>query len=212
MPTQPLPIAVLISGYGSNLQALIDAIDNQQLPAKITLVISDQPTAQGLERAKQAGIPTAVIDRADYPDRTAFDNALQQHIERSGAQLVVLAGFMRILGAQMTNHFYGRLVNIHPSLLPKHPGLNTHQRAIDAHDKEHGTTVHLVTEGVDEGPILAQARTTILPDDTADTLKTRVQRLEHTLYPTVIRWFAENRVRVEGKSVHLDLPKERNPQ
>lgn len=179
-------IAVLISGNGSNLQALIDAIAEGRLHARITVVICNNPGAYGLERAHQAQIPTVVIDHRLYPRRSDFDQALLLTLQRYQPQIVALAGFMRILGSAVIEHFPQRIINIHPSLLPKYPGLNTHQRALDAGDKEHGVTIHLVTSGLDSGPILAQQSFLIDPQDTADSLQQKAHQIEHQLYPDVL--------------------------
>lgn len=203
-----LQIAVLISGNGSNLQAIIDAINNGTLPAKISLVLSDREDAFGLERAKKAHIKTLFLNPRDYPSRDAFDDALKNILDAHSVNLVVLAGFMRILGTQLVEHFAGRLINIHPSLLPDYKGLNTHQSVLNANEKIHGTTVHFVTESLDGGPIIAQAKLAIQPEDTTERLKSRIQKLEHILYPTVIKWFAEKKLQwltdgiyFEGKKI-----------
>jgi phosphoribosylglycinamide formyltransferase-1 len=199
----PLPIAVLISGYGSNLQAIIDAVQNG-LPAQIIVVISNRADAYGLERARRAHIPTQIINPADYSDRVAYDTALQQCLEQYQPQLIVLAGFMRILSPAFVHHFRGRLINIHPSLLPKYPGLNTHQRVLTAGDKEHGVSIHFVTEAVDGGPIIAQARLAVAAGDAPDTLQQKIHHLEHQIYPQVIHWFAEKRLIFRDNVVYFD--------
>nr|VFJ63317.1 MAG: formyltetrahydrofolate-dependent phosphoribosylglycinamide formyltransferase [Candidatus Kentron sp. DK] len=180
------PIVVLISGRGSNLQAIIDAA-GRDLPVEIRAVISNQPDAFGLERARRAGIGTAVLSHRSFSSREAFDAALQSAIEKFEPRLVVLAGFMRILTPGFVRHFAGRLINIHPALLPQLPGLDTHERAIAAGLKEHGATVHFVTEEVDAGPIIAQAKVPVLPGDTPDTLAGRVLVEEHRIFPEAIR-------------------------
>lgn len=197
-------IVVLISGSGTNLQAIIDAIEAGQIPGRITLVISNRPNALGLERAARHGIPTLVIDHKEYDDRNAFDQALQQAIDAQQPALVVLAGFMRILTDRFVRHFEGRLVNIHPSLLPKFKGLNTHARAIEAGEREHGCSVHFVTPELDAGAIIGQARVAITRDDTADSLAAKVQRLEHKLYPACIALFCKGALTVKGDVVYLD--------
>jgi phosphoribosylglycinamide formyltransferase-1 len=192
----PLPIAVLISGQGSNLQAIIDAID-QGLAAEIRIVISNQPQAFGIERARKAGICTAVIPHQAFKhNRDAYDQVLIEYLEAYQPELIVLAGFMRILGPDFVQRFHHRILNIHPSLLPKYPGLDTYAKAIAAREKQHGTTVHLVTNDLDGGPILAQATVDINPDETPDSLKAKVQQLEHQLYPAVIRLFTEGKLEV----------------
>ncbi len=200
---RPLPIVVLISGNGSNLQAIIDAI-SAGLPAEIRAVISNNPQAYGLNRARKAGIPAEVIDHHEYDSRPAFDQALMSRIDHYQAKLVVLAGFMRILTDEFVKHYYGHMINIHPSLLPRYQGLNTHQRALDAEDKIHGVSVHFVTPELDAGPVIRQAEIPIHANDDADTLAQRIHEQEHIIYPQVIRWFAEGRLRLQGNSVLLD--------
>ena len=190
-PSQPARLVVLISGTGRNLQALIDAAERDDLHARIVLVISNRPGVQGLARAEAAGIATQTIDHRDYPTREAFDQVLGDAIAAVEPDIVALAGFMRILTAEFIRRFEGRMLNIHPSLLPKYKGLKTHARALEAGDSEHGCSVHEVTARLDDGPILGQARVPVLPDDTADTLAARVLEQEHRLYPAVLRRFAE---------------------
>jgi phosphoribosylglycinamide formyltransferase-1 len=189
-----LPIVVLISGRGSNLNAIIDAMDAGELPVEIRAVISNRPEAPGLQRAALAGIRTIVIDHACHRDRAAFDRTLCTTIDALQPRLVVLAGFMRILTPEFVEHFHGRLLNIHPSLLPAFPGLHTHQRALEAGCKEHGASVHFVTAAVDGGPVIAQTRVPVYANDTATTLSERVLQREHRLYPMVIKWYAEQRL------------------
>ncbi len=193
----PLPIVVLISGRGSNLQSIIDAIAAGELPVEIRAVISNRPDAQGLQRAARASIATRVVDHRQYPERMAFDAALQAAIDDYRPQLVVLAGFMRILTPALVQHYRGRMINIHPSLLPEFPGLNTHQRVLDAGRKETGATIHFVTEETDGGPAILQARVAVLTGDDADSLAARVLEQEHRVYPVVIRWYAEGRVQLD---------------
>jgi phosphoribosylglycinamide formyltransferase-1 len=193
-------IAVLISGNGSNLQAFIDAIAEGRLAAKITVVISNNPGAFGLERAHRAQIPTVVIDHHHYPRRVDFDQALLLTLQRFNAELIVLAGFMRILGETIIEHFPQRIINIHPSLLPKYPGLNTHQRALDAGDKNHGVTIHLVTSNLDAGPILAQQSFTIDAEDDANTLREKAHKIEHQLYPDVVAKITSGEIKNLPKS------------
>ncbi|QBQ56321.1 phosphoribosylglycinamide formyltransferase [Nitrosococcus wardiae] len=199
--SQRLPLVILISGRGSNLQAILDQSRTGQLPVEIRAVISNRPQAQGLERARLAGIETRVLDHRLYPNREAFDLALMEVIDRYAPELVVLAGFMRILTAGFVHHYQGRLMNIHPSLLPHFPGLDTHRRALQAGLREHGASVHFVTNKVDGGPIILQARVPVYPDDTPDTLAARVLQEEHRIYPEAIRAFAEGRIRLEGEQV-----------
>ena len=182
--------AVLISGHGSNLQALLDAAAAADYPAAITLVLSNKEEAYGLTRAENAGVPIAVIPHGNYADRESFDRVMNAALESHEIELVVMAGFMRILSDWFVRKWQGRLINIHPSLLPKYKGLDTHQRAIDAGDKEHGATVHWVSPELDSGEIILQESLTIMPDDTAATLKERVHALEHQLYPTAVRGVA----------------------
>ncbi|MEW6645739.1 MAG: phosphoribosylglycinamide formyltransferase [Pseudomonadota bacterium] len=198
-----LPIAVLISGSGSNLQAIIDAVQ-AGLPAEIRAVISNKAGAYGLERARLAGIPTHVLNHKDFPDRESYDAALAQLIDDSKAELVVLAGFMRILSAGFVRRYEGRMLNIHPSLLPRHRGLDTHARALAAGDDEHGATVHFVSPELDAGPLILQARVPVQPGDSAESLAARVLREEHRIYPEAIGWFAAGRLRLENGRALLD--------
>lgn len=179
-------IAVLISGNGSNLQAIIDAVNQGQIQAEIVLVLSNKASAYGLQRAQQANIPTEILSGKDFDSRESYDMALQKILDTYRPDLIVLAGFMRILSENFVNHFAGKLINIHPSLLPKYKGINTHQRVLDAGDKIHGVTIHYVTADLDDGPIIEQASLEVLSDETADTLEARIHQLEHELYPRVI--------------------------
>jgi phosphoribosylglycinamide formyltransferase, formyltetrahydrofolate-dependent len=195
---------VLISGSGSNLQAFIDGVANDSLPLDLALVISNQASAHGLKRAEQAGIDTTLIEHTAYASRQEFDQALMRAIDGVDAQLVILAGFMRILTEGFVNHYQGRLINIHPSLLPKYPGTNTHQRALDAGDSHHGATVHFVVPEGDAGPIIVQGQMSIYANDTAQSLQQRIHKIEHQIYPLAARWFAQNRLSVENDQVLLD--------
>ncbi|MAT91662.1 MAG: phosphoribosylglycinamide formyltransferase [Halioglobus sp.] len=197
-------LGILISGRGSNMLAFIDACARGELDADIAVVLSNKPGAGGLEKAAAAGIPTACIDHRDYASREAFDAALVGELERHDIDAVVLAGFMRILTPVFIEPFYGRLFNIHPSLLPKYPGLNTHQRALDAGDAEAGVTVHFVTPELDGGPPVLQARVPVLAGDSAETLAARVLEQEHLIYPLAIRWFLEGRLQLRGDGACLD--------
>ena len=188
------PIAVLISGSGSNLQALIDACEKPDFPCRIVLVLSNKAEAFGLQRAARAGLPTQVTSHKDFADRPAFEQALDAAIRASGAEIVCLAGFMRILQDEFVQKWAGKMLNIHPSLLPKYKGLHTHQRAIAAGDAEAGCTVHLVVPEMDSGPILLQARVPVLKDDTAETLAARVLQKEHEIYPAALKMLAEQEV------------------
>ncbi|MEP9316895.1 phosphoribosylglycinamide formyltransferase [Pseudomonas sp. LABIM340] len=200
----PCNVVVLISGSGSNLQALIDSLAGADTPAVIRAVISNRADAYGLERARQANIETRFLDHKSYADRESFDAALIQAIDGFGADLVLLAGFMRILSADFVRHYQGRLLNIHPSLLPNYKGLHTHQRALEAGDAEHGCSVHFVTEELDGGPLVVQAAIPVESDDTPETLAQRVHVQEHVIYPLAMRWFAEGRVRLGEHGATLD--------
>ena len=197
-------LAVLISGTGSNLQAILDAIDAGELPARVSLVLSNKAGAAGLARAERAGVPAQAIDHRGFPDRASFDQAMIERIDAHGADTVVLAGFMRILSPGFVRHYQGRLINIHPSLLPKYPGLNTHARALEAGDREHGCSLHFVTDELDGGPLIAQARFPVAANDTAETLSEKVQAREHRLYPQVLRWRAQQRLQMTDQGVELD--------
>ena len=199
-----LPIVVLISGNGTNLQAVIDAASRGELPAEIRAVISNRPQAFGLQRARSAGIPVEVVDHTRYPDRDGFDAALQTAIDRYRPALVVLAGFMRILTPQFVRHYHGRMLNVHPSLLPAFRGLDTHRRALAAGVKEHGVSIHFVTDELDGGPVIVQQKIPILPGDDAARLAARVQEEEHRLYPRVIRWFAQGRLKLHDNRIMFD--------
>jgi len=192
-------LVILISGRGSNMQALIEA----KLPLRIAAVISNKPDAAGLEIAKQHGVESRVVDHRAYPDREAFDAALVETIDHFHPDLVVLAGFMRILGDGFVNRYQGRLMNIHPSLLPAFPGLDTHARALREGVKTHGCTVHFVTPQLDHGPIIVQASVPVLPDDTEQTLEARVLQQEHRIYPQAVRWFAKGRLKLSDNRVEI---------
>lgn len=199
-----LPIVVLISGRGSNLQAIIDAAGDADSPFAVSAVISNRPRAAGLARARRAGIATRVVDHSAHADRESFDAALAEAIDAYQPGLVVLAGFMRVLTADFVARYERRLINIHPSLLPEFPGLDTHQRAIDSGAREHGTSVHFVTADLDSGPLIAQARVAVQAGDDAEALAARVLAQEHRILPRAIRWFAEGRLAVDGGRVLLD--------
>lgn len=192
-------IVILISGRGSNMEAMLAA----QLPVEIAAVISNKADAQGLVTAQQAGIATAVVDHRQHASREAFDRELAATIDRFAPDLVVLAGFMRILTPAFVAHYDGRLLNIHPSLLPSFPGLHTHQRALDEGVRIHGCTVHFVTADLDHGPIVAQAAVAVRPDDNESSLAARVLAEEHRLYPQAVRWFAEDRLRLRDGRVEV---------
>ncbi len=204
-------IVVLISGGGSNLQAVIDQVANGTIDAEISLVISNNPDVKGLQRANHAGIPTALVNHREYDSRDSFERELIRQIDSHQPDLLVLAGFMRIFNAGFTNHYAGRMLNIHPSLLPKFKGVHTHERALQAGDKEHGATVHFVTSELDGGPLVIQAIVPIKDTDTASDLAARVLVQEHVIYPIAIKWFCEGRLTLDGNQVCLDkqpLPKE----
>ncbi len=204
MNAAPAPLVIVISGRGSNLQAVLDAQHAGRLPIAIRAVICNNPAAPGFEVARAAGLVTQVVDHRDHLDRAGFDRALMDAIDRYDPHLVVLAGFMRILGADFINHFAGRLINIHPSLLPAFRGLNTHTRALAAGARQHGASVHFVSNEVDGGPIIIQAALPILPGDNATTLAARVLEQEHRILPLAIRWYVEGRLSVRDGRVLLD--------
>lgn len=196
-------IVILISGRGSNMQAIVRAAQSEKWPARIAAVISNRADAEGLVFAREQGIATAVVSNKDYASRDAFDGALQTEIDRFSPDLVVLAGFMRILTAPFVEHYAGRMLNIHPSLLPSFPGLGTHRQALMAGVKVHGATVHFVTPNLDHGPIVAQAAVPVLPDDTEQTLSERVLVQEHIIYPRAARWFIEGRLSISNGLVRF---------
>ncbi|MCU1789106.1 phosphoribosylglycinamide formyltransferase [Pectobacterium polaris] len=197
-------IVVLISGHGSNLQALIDACKNGRLKGKIVAVFSNNAEAYGLERAQNANIPTCVLNPEDFADRAAFDAALANEIEQYEPALVILAGYMRILSPEFVAQFAGKILNIHPSLLPKYPGLHTHRKALENGDREHGTSVHFVTDELDGGPLVLQAKVPVFSDDTEESLSERVKTHEHTIYPMVINWFLNGRLVMRDNEAWLD--------
>ena len=198
-----LKVGVLISGRGSNMAALIEAAKQPEYPAEIACVVSNVASAGGIATAKAAGIATAVIPHKDYPDRETFDKAVSAELEKHGVGLLAMAGFMRVQSPWFPTHWAGRIINIHPSLLPAFKGLHVQQQALDAGVRLSGCTVHFVTPDLDSGPIIAQAAVPILPGDTADTLAARILRQEHRLYPMVVRWFAEGRIAGTGGRVEV---------
>ncbi|MEX0605180.1 phosphoribosylglycinamide formyltransferase [Marinobacter sp.] len=203
-------IVVLASGNGTNLQTLIDATASQDFPGKIVAVGCNRPQAFALERASQAGIETFTVDHTEHDSRESFDTALRAEIDRYAPDLLVLAGFMRILTTEFVRRYHGIMINIHPSLLPRYTGLGTHQRALDAGDKVHGVSIHFVTEDLDGGPVIAQAEVMISPEESAASLAEKVRVKEHLLYPIVVRWYCEGRLKMEADRVHFDgapLPK-----
>jgi phosphoribosylglycinamide formyltransferase-1 len=196
-------IVILISGRGSNMEAIVRAQQAEAWPARIAAVISNKPDAKGLAFAASHGIPTAVVPNKEFPTREAFDAALQETIDRFNPDLVVLAGFMRILTAPFVEHYAGRMLNIHPSLLPLFPGLHTHRQALEAGVAEHGATVHFVTAELDHGPAVIQARIPVLPGDTEDSLAERLLAEEHVIYPQAVRLFVEDRLSIENGEVRI---------
>jgi phosphoribosylglycinamide formyltransferase-1 len=196
-------IVILISGRGSNMEALIAARDAGTLPVNIAAVISNRPDAAGLETAARAGIVTHYVDHKGFADRERFDAALAECIDQFAPDLVVLAGFMRILSDGFVRHYAGRLLNIHPSLLPAFPGLHTHRRALEEGVRIHGCSVHFVTPALDHGPIVIQAAVPVLDGDDEATLAARVLREEHRIYPQAVRWFAEGRLAIAGGCVRV---------
>ena len=194
-------VVILISGRGSNMEALIAARDAGELPVSIAAVISNRPEARGLETAARAGIAAVALDHKAFASREAFDGALAECIDQHAPDLVVLAGFMRILGEDFVRHYEGRLLNIHPSLLPAFPGLNTHRRALEEGVRLHGCTVHFVTPALDHGPIILQAAVPVLDSDSEDSLAARVLAQEHVIYPRAVRWFAEGRLQLQNGRV-----------
>lgn len=195
-------VVVLISENGSNLQALMDFSSAGNY--RVSGVISNKPDAYGLQRAKQSNIPTTVVDHKQYASRDLFDQALSQAIDEYEPGLIVLAGFMRILGADFVKRYQGKILNIHPSLLPNYPGTNTHQRVLDAGEKIHGVSVHFVTEELDGGPVIAQESIAIEPIDNAETLALKIREKEHVLYPAVVSLFADGRLSLDENSAFLD--------
>ncbi|MCW9013332.1 MAG: phosphoribosylglycinamide formyltransferase [Gammaproteobacteria bacterium] len=202
--SKPLPIVVLISGSGTNLQAIIDAIAAGKLNAEIRAVISNRPNVKGLERAEKAGIPAHLLDHQLFDGRESFDQALQALIDSYQPELVILAGFMRILTEAFVSHYEGRMLNIHPSLLPEFTGLDTHQRVLDAGRQQHGVSVHFVTNELDSGPLVIQAVIPVSPNDTADSLADRIQTQEHIIYPMSIEWFVQGRLSYKNNASYLD--------
>ncbi|WP_163832951.1 phosphoribosylglycinamide formyltransferase [Spartinivicinus ruber] len=201
MTKKPINVVVVISGSGSNLQALIDQAT--AININITGVISNIASAYGLTRATNANIPTEVVDHTQFADRDTFDTALMATIDRYQPDLVILAGFMRILTPAFTKYYTGRMLNIHPSLLPKYRGLHTHRRALEAGDKEHGATVHFVTEELDGGPNVIQAIVPVVKMDTEASLMEKVQQKEHKIYPQAVAWFAEGKLKMEDNKAFL---------
>ena len=205
-----LALAVLVSGSGSNLQAIIDAIENGTLDASIKTVVCNNPEAYGLQRAQKHGIETRVIDHRDYPQREAYDLALGDYLQSQAPDYIVLAGFMRILGAAFIERFQNRILNIHPSLLPDYKGLDTHRRALANGETRHGVSIHLVTAELDDGPILLQASYPIEPGDTVEDMQATGHRLEHQMYPRLLGWISENKLSIDtdGRILYEQSPLE----
>jgi phosphoribosylglycinamide formyltransferase-1 len=198
------PVVILISGRGSNMRSLIEQSQDPGSPYTVCRVFSDKPEAPGLELARNLGVPALAMPAAATTDRAAYDRALAAAIQIYSPSLIVLAGFMRILSVQFVRDFAGKILNIHPSLLPKFPGLHTHRRALEAHEPEHGATVHFVTERLDAGPPIIQARIAVTPEDDEASLAARVQAQEHRIYPVAVRWFCEGRLRYNAGCAWLD--------
>jgi len=203
-----LRLAVLISGSGSNLQAIIDAIESGSLHARIDTVVSNNPDAFGLQRASKHGLPTTVIDHRDFSSRELYDDSLRRHLQSVAPDFIVLAGYMRILSPAFVRAFEHRIVNIHPSLLPAYKGLDTHQRALDNAESQHGVSIHLVTAELDDGPILLQGSYPIEAGDSAADLQAKGHRLEHQMYPLLLRWLSEGKLIIDdnGRILYEHTP------
>jgi phosphoribosylglycinamide formyltransferase-1 len=201
---RPRRTAILISGSGSNLQSFIDQAASGAIDLELCIVFSNRPDAFGLARARKAGIPTECLEHGNYPDRETFDRAVAAVLDSYDPDLIILAGFMRILSPWFVQHYAGKVLNIHPALLPAYPGLDTHQRVLDAGEKWHGSTVHFVTEELDGGPRILQGRLAVDPHETADELCARVQALEHQIYPQAADWFGQGRLESRDGAAWLD--------
>ncbi|MDN7138711.1 phosphoribosylglycinamide formyltransferase [Pseudidiomarina sp. 1ASP75-14] len=197
-------IVVLISGSGTNMQAIVDACQADRIDGEVVAVISNKADVGGLEKAAKAAIPTAVLSHREFDSREAYDEELLKLVDSFAPDVVVLAGFMRILTPAFAQHYQGRMLNIHPSLLPKYRGINTHQRALDSGDTEHGVSVHFVTEELDGGPVILQAVVPVFPEDTALDLQQRVHSQEHRIYPLVVQWLCSERLKLTEKGAMLD--------
>lgn len=197
-------IVVLVSGNGSNLQAILDACQQGRINGSVAAVFSNNAEAFGLERARAAEVPAHALAAAQFADRAAFDRQLMLEIDAYAPDLVVLAGYMRILSAEFVQRYAGRMLNIHPSLLPKYPGLHTHRQAIENGDEEHGTSVHFVTEELDGGPVILQAKVPVFSDDSEEDVTARVQHQEHAIYPLVVSWFVDGRLAMREGAAWLD--------
>lgn len=203
-PEQTCKIAVLVSGGGSNLQSIIDHIDQRHINANIACVISNKPDAYGLVRAQQVNIPTHIIEHKNHASREAFDAELVKTLAVYNIKLIILAGFMHVLSPTIINEYPVNILNIHPSLLPKHKGLHTHERALEAGDFEHGCSVHFVTAELDGGPLVIQAKVNVEKTDSAETLAARVLEKEHIIYPLAVKWFSDKRLKLKAGKVHFD--------
>ena len=199
-----LSLAILLSGNGTNLQAIIDSIDSGQLKADIKIVISNNKDAFGLERAKIKGIKNLCIDHKDFADRKSFDERLLEEVKQEKIDFIVLAGFMRILGTNFIRNFPNKILNIHPSLLPKYPGLNTHKKVLENKDKEHGVTVHLVDEGLDSGPIIGSMKLKVIDGEKESDLERRIHKIEHYIYPKILSEFQEGKISTTDNKIKID--------
>lgn len=204
MGQQSCRIVVLVSGSGSNLQAIIDGVSSGDIPGEIAAVFSNRPSVKGLERAETAGIQAVTVDHKVFESREAFDRQMISEIDSFEPDLVVLAGFMRVLTAEFVEHYQGRLINIHPSRLPKYRGLHTHQRALEAGDSEHGASTHFVSAELDGGPVILQSRLEILSHHTADSLADDLLKQEHMIYPLTVKWFCQGRLKLASNQVNFD--------
>jgi len=208
----PVRLAVLISGNGSNLQALIDAAAGGSLKSEICVVVSNRAQAFGLERAQRANIPTRILAHGEYDDRASFDQALLSLLDDYAPDLIALAGFMRVLGSEFVQRYAGRILNVHPSLLPEFPGLDTHERALRAGAPEHGASIHFVTEELDAGPVIVQGKVAVCDGDTGAQLAERVHTVEHRIYPAAVAWFAQGRLSCQDGCAWFDGEPLREPK
>jgi len=197
-------LVVLVSGQGSNLQAILDACRQERIHGSVAAVFSNKAEAYGLTRAREAGVPAHALAAEQFADRAAFDRQLMLEIDAYAPDLVILAGYMRILSADFVARYAGKMLNIHPSLLPKYPGLHTHRQALENGDEEHGTSVHFVTEELDGGPVILQAKVPVFAGDTEDDVTARVQHQEHAIYPLVVGWFVDGRLKMQDGAAWLD--------
>ena len=202
--SKKLSLAILLSGNGTNFQAIVDSIDNGQLKAVIKVVISNNKEALGLKRARNHNIKNLCIDHKDFADRESYDQKLMEIIEQENVDFIVLAGFMRILGSDFIENFPNKIINIHPSLLPKYPGLNTHKKVLENKDKEHGVTVHLVDEGLDSGPIIGFIKILVEDDEKEKDLENKIHKIEHFIYPKILSEFQEGRITTAGNKLRID--------